>query len=130
MKRACSWVICGSLVVSLSLASFGTALARPPYKKEFDAMYVKPEGTDSEKALAAAVATAKCDVCHKGEKKKDRNAYGEALAKLLKKDDAKNVEKIQKSLKEVEAEHSDAKDPKSPTFGDLIKAGKLPAEAK
>jgi hypothetical protein len=38
----------------------------------------------------------------------------------------KNPEKIVESLKKVEAMHSVAGDDKSPTFGDLIKEGKLP----
>ena len=131
MKRVCSLVLCGLLVVSIALASVNSAHAILPFKKEFDNLYVKPEGTDSEKALATAAQTAKCDVCHMGEKKKDRNAYGQSLKKLLdKKEDAKNVAKIQAALKKVEAEPSDPKDPKSPTFGDLIKAGKLPGAVK
>lgn len=127
MKRVCSWILCGFLVLSIALVSANSARAIAPFKKEFENLYVKADGTESEKALAAAVATAKCDICHKGEKKKERNAYGDALDKLLdKKADAKDVAKIQAALKTVEAEHSDPKDPKSPTFGELIKSGKLP----
>ena len=71
MKRACSLVLFGLLVLSFALASVDSARAIAPFKKEFENLYVKPEGTDSEKALATAVQTAKCDLCHKGEKKKD-----------------------------------------------------------
>jgi hypothetical protein len=116
-------------VLALVAASASSALAIAPFKKEFDNLYVKKEGgTPPEQKLAEAVKTAKCDICHMGEKKKERNAYGQALAKLLdKKTDKDNVEKIRASLKQVESEHSDPKDEKSPTFGDLIKEGKLPA---
>jgi len=89
---------------------------------------VKPDSSDpAEKALAAAVETAKCNLCHKGKEKKDRNAYGEALAELLdKKEDAKNVDKIRKALETVAAK---ASPDGGPTFGELIKAGKLPGGA-
>ena len=103
---------------------------RPPaqFNDEFKAVYVKPDSSDpAEKALAAAVETAKCNLCHKGKEKKDRNAYGEALAELLdKKEDAKNVDKIRKALETVAAK---ASPDGGPTFGELIKAGKLPGGA-
>lgn len=96
------------------------AFAIKQFADEFKALYVK-EGTP----LAEAVATAKCNVCHVGDSKKDRNAYGQALAERLdKKEDAKNVDKIRQALEEVAALPS-AVDGK--TFGDLIAEGKLPA---
>jgi hypothetical protein len=62
-----------------------------------------------------------------GKSKKDRNAYGNALAeKLDKKEDAKNVEKIRKALEEVAALPSDSAKADSPTFGALLAEGKLP----
>lgn len=112
-------------VLVLTIAS-AAALAPAPafaikqFADEFKAVYVK-EGTP----LAEAVATAKCTVCHVGDSKKDRNAYGQALAERLdKKEDAKNVDKIRQALEEVAALPS-AVDGK--TFGDLIAEGKLPA---
>jgi hypothetical protein len=106
-------------VVALSA---GEAFAIKQFFDEFKEMYVK-EGSP----LAAEVETAKCNVCHKGKSKKDRNAYGEALAKLLdKKEDKKNVKKIRQALETVAAESSDPADAAAPTFGDLIAAGKLP----
>jgi hypothetical protein len=72
------------------------------------------------------VETAKCNVCHFGKSKKDRNAYGEALADLLdKKEDKDNVEKIRASLEKV----AGMEGPDGATFGDRMKAGKLPADA-
>ncbi|MEM8947045.1 MAG: hypothetical protein AAGD11_17860, partial [Planctomycetota bacterium] len=77
--------------------------------------------------FAKSVLEAKCYVCHQGRKKKNRNAYGSELAKLLdKKKDAKNPKKIIEALEKVAKLPSDAKDKDSPTFGDLIKAGRLP----
>lgn len=119
-----------SVVVCLVVASSTLGSARPAYAikqffDEFKAMYVKADGTDAEKALATAVEGAKCNVCHKGTSKKERNAYGEALSALLdKKEDAKNVEKIKESLTKVADMASDGKS--GPTFGALIKEGKLP----
>jgi hypothetical protein len=105
-------------------------LARPAFaikqfQDEFKAVYVKPDSSDpAEKALATAVEAAKCNLCHKGKEKKERNAYGHALAELLdKKEDAKNMEKIRKALETVAAMKSADGEP---TFGELIKMGKLP----
>ena len=103
------------------------AAARPPYNKEFQAKYLKKDSTDpAEMALAAAIEKVKCNVCHKGKDKKMRNDYGQALSKLLTKADAMNVEKIKASLDKVAEEHSKPDDDKSPTFGQLLKEGKLP----
>ncbi|HEY2894440.1 MAG TPA: hypothetical protein VGJ16_09520, partial [Pirellulales bacterium] len=56
-----------------------------------------------------------------------RNEYGKALDELLdKKADMKDTKKIQEALETVAGKNSDPKNPSSPTFGDLIKQGKLP----
>ena len=103
-------------------ASAREAFAIKQFADEFKEVYVK-EGTP----LAAEVEEAKCNVCHKGKSKKDRNAYGEALAKLLdKKEDKDNKDKIRQALEAVAKESSDPSKPDAPTFGDLIAAGKLP----
>lgn len=102
------------------------AFAIKQFFDEFKAVYVKPDSSDAnDKALAAQVDTAKCNVCHAGSSKKERNAYGNALADLLdKKEDAKNVDKIRKALETVAAMPSGTD---GATFGDLLKQGKLPA---
>jgi hypothetical protein len=98
------------------------AFAIKQFADEFKAVYVK-DGTP----LAAEVETAKCNVCHKGKSKKDRNVYGEALAKLLdKKEDKDNKEKIRQALETVAKESSNPADASAPTFGALIEQGKLP----
>jgi hypothetical protein len=121
------------MVVAVVVATVVGSSARPAFaikqfQDEFKAVYVKADSSDpAEKALAAAVETAKCNVCHKGKEKKDRNAYGNALADLLdKKEDAKNMEKIRKALETVAAMPSTDG---GPTFGELIKMGKLPGGA-
>lgn len=119
-----NWFVCivGLVVAIAAGSSAREAFAIKQFFDEFKTVYVK-DGTP----LAAAVETAKCNVCHVGKSKKDRNAYGNALAeKLDKKEDAKNVEKIRKVLEEVEALPSDPVKADSPTFGALIKEGKLP----
>jgi cytochrome c2 len=98
------------------------AFAIKQFFDEFKAVYEK-EGTP----LAAEIETAKCNVCHKGKSKKDRNAFGEALAKLLdKKVDKDNKDKIREALETVAKESSNPADASAPTFGALIDEGKLP----
>jgi len=127
MKNFCLLVLAG-LTAGLLMARVESARAVDPFKKEFEAKYVKASpSTPEETALAAAVKKEKCNVCHVGTKKKDRNSYGEALAGLLdKKTDLKDKAKINDALDKVAAMKSDAKDPNSPTFGELIQQGKLP----
>ena len=119
-----AWVAGAAVVVACGGAA-REAFAIKQFFDEFKAVYVKPDSSDpAEKALASEVETAKCNVCHKGSSKKERNGYGDALAdRLDKKEDAKNVEKIRKALEEVAALPSSAG---GPTFGALLKEGKLP----
>ena len=133
MKKLCLTLLAAAMVLGLSL---NATQARPPYKKEFDEKYVKKDSTvPAEKSFAEAAEKAKCLVCHgknaEGkEDKKVRNAYGAALAKLLNKNDAKDIDKIKASLETVSKEKSDPDKAGSPTFGELIKEGKLPAGDK
>jgi len=114
------------LAVLMATIVLGTtareAFAIKQFADEFKAVYVK-DGSP----LAAEVESAKCNVCHKGKSKKDRNAYGEALAKLLdKKEDKENKDKIRQALETVAKESSNPADASAPTFGALIEQGKLP----
>ncbi len=126
MKKVCLLVLFGmttAAIVMPAQSAYGVAA----FRKEFEAKYVKKEPTtDAEKNLLAAVTKVKCNVCHVGKKKKDRNAYGVALSKELTKKDAKNVEKIQTALDKVAGLKADPDDPSSPTFGELIQQGQLP----
>jgi hypothetical protein len=121
-------LVAATLTMSFSLVAVQSASAVPPFKKEFDNLYLKKDSTSpADQALVVAVEKVKCNVCHKGKNKKLRNAYGDELAKLLdKKTDAKDPEKIKQALEKVAALPSDANNASSPTFGDLIKEGKLP----
>jgi hypothetical protein len=121
-------VVLGTGVALMIGASSRPAFAIKEFFDEFKAVYVKPDSSDAnEKALAAEVETAKCNVCHAGSSKKERNAYGDALADLLdKKEDKKDTAKIRGALEKVAAMPSgDGR----PTFGELIKQGKLPGAA-
>ncbi|MCL6504764.1 MAG: hypothetical protein K6T86_18965 [Pirellulales bacterium] len=102
--------------------SFHEAGAKPPYKKEWDTMYMQ-EGSAMYKALEGK---SNCNVCHQGKNRKNRNAYGKALAKYLEKGDEKKPEKIVDALKKAAEEHSDPNDANSATFGELIDKGELP----
>lgn len=129
MRKAYLVLLSGAVALGM-FAGLGveTASAIPPFKKEFDAKYVNKDSQDPVAvAFVEATEKVKCNVCHKGKDKKLRNAYGEALAQLLdKKEDAKNPEKIQQALDKVASLPSNPEDENAPTFGDLIKAGKLP----
>jgi hypothetical protein len=96
--------------------------------KEFVKKYVDTESKNpKEVAFAKVVKEAKCNVCHKGKKKKDMNPYGVELKKLLdKKTDKKDIKKIQAALEKVAGMKSDPKAEKAPTFGELIQQRKLP----
>ena len=115
MKQLCVMLVFGVCAVSFVSKP---ALAVPPFQKQFAAQYL--EGNDNAD-FVAAVKKAKCNLCHVGKKKKDRNAYGKELAKLLdKKKDAKNVDAIKAALEKVAAMKSG-----DTTYGDLIKKGDL-----
>jgi len=135
--RKFSLTVLTATAAFMLLANLGprTASSRPQYAKEFAEHYRAKADSDKaeEKALGEAVAKAKCLVCHEGEKRSNRNAYGKELANIIKKDappgfkGETDVKKIDEAFDKVAEMHIDPKDPKSPTFGELIKHGKLPA---
>ena len=121
-------VVVGSTTFGLYV---GTAQSRPQYFKAFKEKYVKPDGSAEEKAFAAEVTDAKCLVCHEAGSKKNRNSYGKELAKVFIPPNEKDPAKIDEAFSKVADMHVDPNDPNSPTYGDLIKQGKLPGgEAK
>lgn len=130
-------VLIGCYVLASVMGWVGVdrAQARPTYFKAFLEKYVGDEKSDSEKALAKEIKRVKkCNVCHdprKGESgkasKKNRNLFGQELSKLLSKDDQKDKEKALKMLAKVESKKAPDSEE---TFGQLIKAGKLPFEYK
>jgi hypothetical protein len=107
-------VACAAFAVSLFVSTPETAQARPQYAKEFAAKY-----TD----LAEAAKKAKCAMCHPEKSKKVKNAYGKALGTAIGAKNCKDSAKIQAGLAGAESKPSEVE---GKTFGDLIKAGKLP----
>jgi hypothetical protein len=104
------------------------AAAEKPFRAEFEAKYIRAESTDPKDiALKEAFEKAKCNVCHVGPKKKTLNAYGLQIGKLIGKGDKHDTEKIQAALEKVAEMKADPNDLGSPTFGELIRQGKLPA---
>jgi len=117
----------------------GAAQGQLVFKTVWDKKYFT-EGSEMKKAYM----TSNCNFCHIGgtEDRKHLNDYGKALGKLLNAEDAKNYtisvklknpdlykktgEKILKAFEMVEKQHSDPNDKASPTFGELIRTGKLP----
>ena len=126
MKRYGAFCLLAAVALVWTTSS---ATARPQYKKEFDAIYVK----DKDSKIAAAAKEAKCNNCHYGKSKKNRNDYGKALSKhvnkkvfnQLKKNKAALAKKVQDALKAVLKEKSSSGE----TFGKRIQDGKLPGTA-
>lgn len=146
------------VAVAVCLAFFGdSAQARFPYKMKFQKKYLdgNPKLKEAEKKSKIIRKTTTCNFCHIGgaaaKARKNRNAYGRALAKLLKdklgekdfevlsskKPSAKRTaarnaakEKFSAVLTAVEKLLSDPKDKTSATFGELIKSGKLEISPK
>jgi hypothetical protein len=134
MKRVCLFV-----VAAIVLASCGVrhAAALPPINVQWHEKYstlkdevVKTYGEES---------TAKCNVCHiKGKGKKEKNAYGLSVAKFItkaqitkiKEDAGDNLDAAAEATKKyileglAKCEAEKAADGK--TYGEAIKAGKLP----
>jgi hypothetical protein len=127
MKKVCVCIVL-SLVAIVWTASSATAL--PPFNKEWTGKYV--EGNGNAK-FVEAVGTAKCNVCHVGTSKKDRNEYGMAVSKFLTKakyneikdDEAVAKKYILEGLDKAAAEKSGA----GKSYGELIKSGELPGGA-
>lgn len=128
MSRTLFSMLAIALAAGMVLCFAASANADKTFRDQFIAKYVKSDSSDpKDQAFATACEQAKCNICHAGVSKKDRNDYGKALDKLLdRKTDKGNAKKILSALDTVARMKSDPKDPNSPTFGDLIKAGKLP----
>src|SRR3954454_25136304 len=108
-------IITGALVLGACAVLIpGIASARPAYRMEFLKTYdVKADSN---------LGKAQCGVCHVGQDKKVRNAYGKDLAKALGKENASPAE-FSAALKKVEGMSTPDKKHK---YIDLIKMDKLP----
>ena len=112
------------LVVPVLMAIAAPAFAVKPFYDEFKKDYLD---TAKDKKFAEMVDKGdKCLVCHQGKNKKNRNVFGQEVAKLLTKKDAKNTEKMDGAFKKVLAMHVDPKDDKSETYLDRLNSGQWP----
>ncbi|MEO8496051.1 MAG: hypothetical protein ABI614_13350 [Planctomycetota bacterium] len=123
MKKVGVLTLCG-LVAAMLVGFSGTVDARPQYNKAHDEMH-------KDASNAKEMTDAKCNKCHYGKKKTDRNDYGKALIELgLTKEnfDAKKEDKegLEKDIKEALKKVLEEKNPDGETYGDRIKAGKFP----
>ena len=113
------------LAVLMMVALASTASALPAFQLEFKKEYVDSL-TDKKFAEEISKADVKCLVCHQGKNRKNRNAFGAEVAKLLTKKDIKDHDKIAAGLKKALAMHVDPKNEKSETYMDRLQAGKWP----
>ncbi|GAA4438868.1 hypothetical protein [Bremerella cremea] len=126
--------LCLVAVVAASSFYAPSAYAIKPFADAFVEKYnLADPKTDAEKELAAAVKEAKCALCHGAKSKKVRNEYGVALDELLDKGDfsasrrKEEPEKVQEELFAALEKVEMTKSKSGETFGEKIKAGKLPA---
>ena len=140
LHLACLTCLCGCIAFGFTT---GLASALPPFKKEFQKVYVDG-GSDDLKTSFKNSKIGGCQTCHvKGEKKSVNNPYGKELADRIEgnakqrlKDasanggvDAKQAEQ-QKLIAELKAAFLEVEPLPSPsgggTYGERIEAGQLP----
>lgn len=115
------------ILLTLLLGAFLTvdsqeAHGRDQYRKAMEKLY--PDLLKSKGVEKNGKKKLECTVCH-GKTKKKRNDYGQALAKALPQKKEKDADKIKKALEKIAKEDSSTN---GKTFGDLIKADKLPGD--
>ena len=127
MKRFALLFVACTVALALNMLVTRTASARPEYKTQLD------ELTKNSK-FADALKEHKCNVCHYGKSKKNRNDFGKALNKTMSEDVFKklkaedNKEKMTKKIDEALKAAMKEKSPSGKTFGELMDAGELPAK--
>lgn len=117
LKSSTTLVTAACVLVGFGLAlSAPDAQARPKYLQQFVKKYPN---------LKAAATAKKCACCHDSadKKKKTRNDYGKAVGAGIVKKNEKNEAAIIKALSQAEQVKSKKT---GMTFGEMIKAGKLP----
>lgn len=117
--RIATGSICGMVVLAL-LFPGDLAHSRPSYSKTFAATYKEEYSKSGEQQQ-------KCQICHEGENKKDKNNYGDAVQQALPMKNVKDEEALVAALRKVEPLPSAIP---GKTFGDLIKEGRSPASKK
>jgi hypothetical protein len=113
-----SGLVCGAVIAGVALLSSSAAQARPQYNKAFWALYDKEIGKQME--------ATKCNACHFGTEKKNKNDYGKAVGEAIGAKNEKDEAKIKAGLEKAAKEKSATE---GKTFGELITDGKLPGKA-
>ncbi len=115
-----------AILVFGPLVSVGWSIR--PFQKEFYSTYLNETSGDADDvAFGTLVREAKCNLCHIGNSKKDRNTYGIELGKRLDhREDKGNTTKIRDAFQQVAVLKSDPRDENAETFGELIAARELP----
>jgi len=134
MKRVCALVVATLVFLALGARS---ATALPPINVQWHEKYSALK--DEVVKTYGAESTAKCNVCHiAGKGKKERNAYGMAVSKYITKahitkikEDAgcdldKAAEETKKYILEGLSKCESEKAADGKTYGDAIRAGKVP----
>ena len=120
MNRLGILALAGVVALVLNVQSVS---ALPAFNKQFLETY-------KEASILPAAKEAKCNVCHYGKSKKLRNDYGQTLKKFVTKEDYKKLKDDKEALKKKIEDAFKAclkeKSTSGKTFGELIKAGKLP----
>lgn len=130
MKKFVVTLLVGAFALT---ACLGSAQGRPAYPNIMGEYYKDNEAIVTKSKPST---TDRCMLCHDPESKskKDHNVYGKSFKKHMPKDEfdklkgldqkADLAKKVGEALKAAEADkHSSGK-----TYGEVIKAGKLPSE--
>lgn len=134
--KAVGLLLLGGFMAMNVLASKTHAM--PEFKAEFMKKYVNNSNNQDFKDAAKK---ANCSICHDGDDRKNRNDYGKALEKFTGGSVQADKEAattpaakkavvaaaVKKLTKEGFKKAEEEKSPAGPTFGEQIKAGKLPA---
>jgi hypothetical protein len=128
MKRSVVRVIAAGVGTVLGVAAVAPpAFAIKQFYVELEAKYVRPDSKEqSDIALMIAFEQAGCTICHPGDDKHKLTRYGGQLASRINKFDKGDKKKIQEAFDEVGSLRSDPYEPKSPTYDELFRQGKLP----
>jgi hypothetical protein len=117
-------------LVTLSVFAFVAAcLLSAPEQAQARPQYVGAVAKKFE-AVKAGLDEKKCGVCHGdgGKNKKQVSDFGKAIAKALGEKNVKDEAKLSEALDKVAA--MKVKEGADGTYGDLLKAGKLPEPFK
>jgi len=126
MKNVFLLALCGFVTGTL-LARIEPAYGVDAFKKEFESKYVKKDAADGpEKELAEAVTKAKCNVATWARTRKCATTMARRSPPCSRKPMPRTL-KNPESSRPGRRRESSASD--SPTFGELIKQGKLPGGA-